>query len=55
MSYRLHKLGTPKVLQTDEFRRTDGQMDGRSGPTTRPAFAKAAQVTNLKTQISTFH
>ena len=37
-SYRLHKLGTPKVLRTD--RRTDG----RSGPITRPAFAKATQV-----------
>ena len=38
-SYRLHKLGTPKVL------RTDGQTeDRRSGPTTRPAFAKATQV-----------
>ena len=33
-SYRLHKLGTPKVLRTD----------GQSGPTTRPAFAKATQV-----------
>ena len=33
-SYRLHKLGTPKVLRAD----------GRSGPTTRPAFAKATQV-----------
>ena len=31
-SYR--KLGTPKVLPTD----------GQSGPTTRPAFAKATQV-----------
>ena len=49
-SYRLHKLGTLKVLRTD--RRTDGRMDGqtdgrtdgRSGPTTRPAFAKATQV-----------
>ena len=41
-SYRLHKLGTPKVLRTD--RRTDGQTDGRSGPITRPAFAKATQV-----------
>ena len=25
---------------------TDGQTDGRSGPTTRPAFAKATQVKN---------
>ena len=33
-SYRLHKLGTPKMLRAD----------GRSGPTTRPAFAKATQV-----------
>ena len=33
-SFRLHKLGTPKVLR----------MDGRSGPTTRPAFAKATHV-----------
>ena len=32
-SYRLHKLGTPKVLQTD------GQREGLNGPTTRPAFA----------------
>ena len=53
-SYRLHKLGTPKVLRTDgrTDRRTDGQTDGqtdgrpdgRSGPTTRPAFAKGTQV-----------
>ena len=49
-SYRLHKLGTPKVLRTDgrtdgqTDRRTDGRTDGRSGPTTRPAFAKATQV-----------
>ena len=50
-SYRLHKLGTPKVLRTDgqtdgrTDRRTDGQkLDGRSGPTTRPAFTKATQV-----------
>ena len=45
-SYRLHKLGTPKVLQTDgrTDRRTDGRTDGRSGPITRPAFAKATQV-----------
>ena len=34
-SYRLHKLGTPKVLRTD-------------GPTTRPAFAKATQVKRVK-------
>ena len=27
-------------------RQTDGRTDGRSGPTTRPAFAKAMQVTN---------
>ena len=50
LSYRLHKLGTPKLLRTDKRtdRRTDGQTngrtDGRSGPTTRPAFAKATQV-----------
>ena len=37
-SYRLHKLATPKVL------RMDRSTDGRSGPTTRPAFAKATQV-----------
>ena len=36
--YRLHKLGTIKVLQTDRW------MDRGSGPSTRPAFAKAAQV-----------
>ena len=40
-SYRLHKLGTPKVL------RTDGRMAGQSGPTTRPAFAKVMQVKNI--------
>ena len=38
LSYRLHKLSTPKVLRTDK------QTDGRSGPTTRPAFAKVTQV-----------
>ena len=32
MSYRLHKLGTPRILWTD------GWEDGRSGPSTRPAF-----------------
>ena len=56
-SYRLHKLSTPKVLRTDERtdRRTDGQKDGRIGPTTRPAFAKATQVTkNLYIQCSPF-
>ena len=41
-SYRLHKLGTPKVLLTDE--RTDRRTKGPSGPTTRPAFAKVTQV-----------
>ena len=25
----------------------DGRMDGRSGPTTRPAFTKATQVKNF--------
>ena len=34
-SYRLHKLGTLKCC---------GRTDGRSGPTTRPAFPKAKQV-----------
>ena len=34
LSYRLQKRGTPRVLQTDR----------RSGPNTRPAFAKAMQV-----------
>ena len=45
-SYRLHKLGTPKVLRTDRQTdgRTDGRPNGQSGPTTRPAFAKATQV-----------
>ena len=53
-SYRLHKLGTPKVLRTDRRtdgrtdrrtdRQTDGRPDGHSGPTTIPAFAKATQV-----------
>ena len=45
-SYRLLKLGTPKVFWTDgrTDRRTDGRTDGRSGPITRPAFAKATQV-----------
>ena len=28
--------------------RTDRRTDGRSGPTTRPAFAKATQVTSVK-------
>ena len=38
-SYKLHKLGTPKVL------RTDGRTDGRTEwATTRPPFAKATQV-----------
>ena len=55
-SYRLHKVGTPKVFRTDRQTdgRTDGQTDGRtdrrtdgrSGPITRPAFAKATQVRN---------
>ena len=59
-SYRLHKLGTPKVLRTDGRTdrrmdgrtdgRTDGRPDGRSGPTTRPAFAKATQVKSLQTK-----
>ena len=55
LSYRLHKLGTLKCFrrmdrQTDgrTDRQTDGRTDGRpdgwSGPTTRPAFAKATQV-----------
>ena len=39
-SYRLHKLGTPKVMGTD------GQTEGQSEPTTRPAFTKAKQVIN---------
>ena len=49
-SYRLHKLGTPKVFRTDRRTdgrtdgQTDGRTDGRSGPITRPAFAKATQV-----------
>ena len=33
-SYRLHKLGTPKVIRAD----------GQSGPITRPAFPKATLV-----------
>ena len=37
-SYRLHNFGTPKVLRMDE------QTDGRSGPTSRPTFAKGTQV-----------
>ena len=53
-SYRLHKLGTPKVLRTDGQTdgRTDRRTDGRSGPTTRPAFAKATQVKNLTPKIN---
>ena len=31
----------------------DGQMDGRSEPTTRPAFAKATQVTIMINVINT--
>ena len=53
-SYRLHKLGTLKCFgRTDT--RTDGQTDDRSGPTTRPAFAKATQVTKryIRTDGST--
>ena len=49
-SYRLHNLGTPKVLQTDRQMngQTDGWTDGPSGPFTRPAFAKAMRVkTNI--------
>ena len=38
----LHKLGTPKMLRTDG--QTLVRTDGRSGPSTRPAFAKATQV-----------
>ena len=49
-SYRLNKLSTPKVLQKD--RRTDGRTDRRSGPTTRPAFAKATQVKSKKASIA---
>ena len=45
-SYRLHKLGTPKVF------RTDGRTDGRSGPITRPAFAKATQVTSVDSSVN---
>ena len=48
-SYRLHKLGTPKVLRTDTWR------DGRSGPTTRPAFAKATQVQNASNDVNNQH
>ena len=47
-SYRLHKLGTPKVFRTD--RRTDG----RSGPNTRPAFAKARQVKIIFSEPNSF-
>ena len=43
--YRLHKLGTPKVLRTDRrIKGRDRRTDRRSGPSTRPAFAKATQV-----------
>ena len=38
-SYRLHKLGTPKVLRT---------KDRWSGPITRLAFANVTQVKNMK-------
>ena len=37
-SYRLQKLGTPKVLRSDK------RKAGRNGLVTRPAFAKATQV-----------
>ena len=50
-SYRLHKLGTPKVLRKD--RRRDGQKGRCSGPTTRPAFAKATKVKNQFSYFST--
>ena len=50
-SYRLHKLGTPKVLRKD--RQRNGQKGGWSGPTTRPAFAKATQVKNQFSYFST--
>ena len=40
------------MLRTDE--RTNRQTDGRSGPTTRPAFAKAVQVI-IKTYPSCLH
>ena len=36
-SYRLHKLGTPKMLRTE----------GQCGPISRPAFAKVTQVKNV--------
>ena len=39
-----HKLGTSKVLRMD--RQVDGRTDGRNGPNTRPAVAKATQVKN---------
>ena len=42
-SYRLHKLGSLKCCGG-----TDGRTDGRNGPTTRPAFAKATQVKIVK-------
>ena len=43
-SYILHKLGTPKVLQTDGW--TSWRKDG---PITRPVFRKAMQVINEAT------
>ena len=53
LSYRLHKLGSPKVLRKDGRTdgQTDGRPDGRSGPTTRPAFAKATQVTKCSQDL----
>ena len=45
-SYRLQKLGTPKVLWTARW------MDRRSGPTTRPVLPKMTQVKTLYKQDS---
>ena len=46
-SYRLHKLGTPKVLWTDG--QTDGRADGRPGRQTTDGRTVGA------TQVKTSH
>ena len=42
MELQITQTWHPKVFRTD--RQTDGRTAERSGPTTRPAFAKATQV-----------
>ena len=47
LELQITQLGTPKVLRKDE--RTNRRTNGRSGPTTRPAFAKVTQEKNSST------